>query len=266
MSAKHLLQTHLNLVRKICNLLPVTDIVLEINKFDFARMENPNIRRWEYQKGRLFGYESKEHYVSEQQKGVCLLCGKRLIEHFHHIVPQSENGSDTADNIAGLCLKCHDEVHKDEKRRERLVAKKQGLLKKYHVLSVINQVIPFLLKELPGIRDTFVTTGYETYCTRKVFGLVKDHCVDAYCIALSALFGVWEADDTEPNRYDIGQYRRHDRKRIQAQQERTYFLDGKKVCKNRHKRTGQKELSLAEFRKKNPSLVSKLTVKNDAVS
>ena len=57
-------------------------------------------------------------------------------------------------------------------------------------------------------------------------------------------------------------FRKHDRARINAQKERTYYLDGKAVCKNRHKRTGQdKTDSLEEFRKKHPSDVGRLTVK-----
>ena len=44
-------------------------IAIELNRFDFARMENPDIENWEYQKGRLAGFSSVEEAVSIQQNG-----------------------------------------------------------------------------------------------------------------------------------------------------------------------------------------------------
>lgn len=44
-SANQLLQTHINLVKKIRKFLPISDAVLEINKFAFMRLDNPNIQR-----------------------------------------------------------------------------------------------------------------------------------------------------------------------------------------------------------------------------
>ena len=48
-TAEQLARTHLNVVRKIQKILPVSAVVIEINRFDFARMENPDIENWEYQ-------------------------------------------------------------------------------------------------------------------------------------------------------------------------------------------------------------------------
>lgn len=47
-TAIQLLHTHINLVKKLQKFLPISEITLEINKFDFAKMENPNIKNWEY--------------------------------------------------------------------------------------------------------------------------------------------------------------------------------------------------------------------------
>ena len=91
--------------------------------------------------------------------------------------------------------------------------------------------------------------------------------MDAWCIAVSALEnGVDTVPDFQDSYYDIRQFRRHDRARVKAQTERTYYLDGEAVAHNRHKRTGQSDTkenwdSLAEFRAKNPKAVSHLTVK-----
>ena len=43
-TANQLLETHLNLARKLQRFLPIQSFAVEINRFDFARMENPGIR------------------------------------------------------------------------------------------------------------------------------------------------------------------------------------------------------------------------------
>ena len=65
-TATHLLRTHENLVDLVCKILPVGKVVLEINKFAFMAMDNPNIKRWEYQKGSLHGYGSVEAAVTQK--------------------------------------------------------------------------------------------------------------------------------------------------------------------------------------------------------
>ncbi|MGN0485546.1 MAG: RRXRR domain-containing protein [Lachnospiraceae bacterium] len=246
-TATQLLRTHVNLVRKIKKIFPVTDAALELNRFAFLQMENPHIRRWEYQRGPLYGRGSVEEAVYEQQDGICLLCKKRMIEHYHHTVPKSKGGSETLKNRVGLCNICHEQVHKDPEWADKLASKKAGLNKKYGALSVLNQVIPFLLDELDGIfpDSVAVTEGRSTKAFREDHGIVKDHDRDAYCIACSSL--------REPIRcsfstgYRILQFRRHDRARIKAQTERTYRLGKTIVARNRRKRMDQKEDSLHEW-------------------
>ena len=280
-TANHLLQTHVNVVKKIMKLLPVSCIAIEINRFDFAKMENPGIKNWEYQMGKLAGYKDVDEAVFIQQKGKCLLCGKP-IQHYHHIVPVSKGGSENIDNKAGLCSQCHagpKGVHKSSAARKRLERKKKGLLKKYHALSVINQVMERLLLELTKIRPVYITAGYETQKIRRTclpyYPKAQDdgtHYIDAWCIAVAACgLNDPEHPDFCESFYEIVQFRRHDRAIINAQKERTYYLDGKVVAHNRHKRTGQADTkenwdSLAEFRAKNPKAVSKLTVKKSTRS
>ena len=275
-TAEQLARTHLNVVRKIKKILPVSAVVIEINRFDFARIENPDIKNWEYQKGRLAGYADVREAVSKQQGGKCLLCGRRQIEHYHHIVPRSQGGSENINNYAGLCLKCHDKVHQDETAKGKLQAKKKGIQKKYHALSVLNQIMPKLLRELPKLAPTFITTGYETHRIRESVGLPekqKDdgtHYMDAWCIAMS-IVGTYETEPDFSGLYHIKQFRRHDRARVKAQKERTYYYNGKAVAKNRHKRTGQADTkipfpSLAEYLQEHPELEGRLTVRKSTRS
>ena len=251
-TANQLLQTHLSAINLVKKILPVSDVVLEINKFDFVKMENPGVENWEYQKGKLWGYNSVEEAVSVRQEGLCIFC-KSKIDRYHHVVPKHLGGSESVDNRSGLCEKHHALVHTEAEWEEKLKTKQQGLLKKYHALSVLNQTMPYLITELANTEENFyVTTGYETHELRKAFDLPKVHYVDAWCIAVSAA-DCSEAPKFKP--YTVKQFRRQNRANIHSQRERVYKLNGVTVAKNRNKRFEQKDDSLKEWYQKQIELL-----------
>ena len=207
-------------------------------------LENPNIKDWEYQKGRLYGYDSVDDAVYDAQKGKCIFCGHE-IEEYHHIAERSEGGSDTFANKAGLCRKHHNLVHRDSEWKRKLKEKKEGQLKKYGALSVINQAMPYVIAELQKeFGDNLILcSGYDTAETRKKYGIPKDHDLDAYAMTLWAIEqnGGTPKAVKELDSYEILQFRRHNRQNIHRQTERTYKLGKRTVAKNRRKRTGQTE-------------------------
>lgn len=263
-TANQLLLTHRNLVQKLGKFLPITDVVLEVNRFAFMALENPNIQRWQYQRGPLYGKGSVEDAVYAQQDGHCLFC-KKPIAHYHHVVPQGKNGSETLANRAGLCSKHHDLVHKEEAWTAKLASKKAGMNKKYSALSVLNQIIPALTDQLAELfpDHAFVTTGKDTADFRKDHDIAKDHYLDAYCIACSALVEPARVSVPADKPYQLMQFRRHDRQACnQENVKRVYLSDGKVVAANRHKAIEQKTDSLEEYRANHTEReVSRLAVK-----
>ena len=185
-TANQLLETHLSTIRFVKKILPISKIVFEFNKFDFAKMENPNIKSWEYGKGKLYGYKSVEEAVFDRQHGKCIFCDKP-IEHYHHAVPKHLGGSESVDNRAGVCTEHHHLVHTDTKWEKKLKKEIEGQTKKYNALSILNQIMPRLIAELSKEHEVYVTTGHETKRIRDSFGLDKDHYIDAWCIAASIL-------------------------------------------------------------------------------
>ena len=228
------------------------------------QLDNPNIQKWQYQQGPLYQKANLEEAVSEMQEHHCLFC-KKPIAHYHHVVPQSENGSDTIGNIVGLCTKHHDLVHKDTEWQKKLAKKKTGLNKKYGALSVLNQIIPALTKELSSLfpKHFFATNGKSTYDYRAAHGVSKDHWLDAYCIACSVLADdICDSSINNRMPYELKQFRRHDRRALHKENmSRVYTLNGKKVATNRHKATEQTADSLEEFRQCQPDDVCKLKAK-----
>ena len=164
-------------------------------------------------------------------------------------MPKCKGGSETLANRVGLCKEHHALVHTDEKWAAKVTTKKAGLNKKYHALSVLNQIIPYLMDALgdmfPG--HALMVGGLDTKEYRITHGIDKDHYLDAYCIACIPIDKFHGAvKRMEP--YKVRQFRRHDRQACQQQMlNRVYLKDGKTVATNRHKACEQKTPSLAEY-------------------
>lgn len=43
---------------------------------------------------------------------ICRICGERPTKEVHHIRPRYLGGKNHPRNLIGLCLECHDEVHR----------------------------------------------------------------------------------------------------------------------------------------------------------
>lgn len=253
-SARQVVQITMNVIRQTAKILPVSHINLERVSFDFQKLENENIRAWEYGKGPLYGYKSYKDYINDEQHGKCLICGKSHIEYYHHINPQKNGKYDHVSNIAGLCWDCHygpEGVHNCQETAGRLEELKSATKQKYQI-GLLNSVMPKLIEEVSayceknGIVFT-ITDGKTTAETRERYGLQKDHCIDAYAISLTNR----NADKVNVVPADVIYMKRRFKKKskniIAARNQREYYLDGKLVALNRHKATDQKENSLEEF-------------------
>ena len=246
-TARQCIQTHISMVRRICRILPVSHWTMEYNRFAFMLLEDGSVRGRDFQNGKLKNHDNANDYISAVQKGKCKCCGKP-IEHFHHIVPKNMGGSDSPDNIIGLCLKCHHEVHTGKRDLDEI-----GTIKKYSAASIVNIAMPFIRDELEKMfgENAFICEGKDTEEMRKHTKIEKDHHNDAICIAGRGAVISSEShfhlrlDDNRP--FEIVQYRCHDRAIIKSQVERTYKLDGKTVARNRKPRFEQEGDALSDW-------------------
>lgn len=165
-------------------------------------------------------YVEKRQIVAWLGKSENLLNDMSLekVEHYHHIVPRSMNGSNTIGNIAGLCMECHDKVHKHVSYQKKLNDVKKGLDKKYGALSALNQAVPFICKRLEtefGKEHVSYCTGRDTAKMRSSFGFQKTkdnqmHETDAWCIGILSLNRVPDVIPDFGQTYRIRQFRRQD--------------------------------------------------------
>mgnify|MGYP002424403174 CR=1 FL=1 len=252
-SGRQLIQMHMNAIKSVQKILPISHVIIERVSFDFQKLENQNIHIWQYGKGPLYGFKD---YIDSEQNGICLLCGKNHIEYYHHIVSKSNGGSDNINNIAGLCYNCHygnDGVHKNPEASKQLQTLKEGLKQKYKI-SLLNSVIPVLIEEVSEfcINNNYkfsVTDGYSTSLTRKQISLLKTHCIDAYCISM--VNRLIQCKMLPSVIYEQKRFKKKSGNIIHKRNSREYYVkEGDKfvlVAKNRHKATEQSFLSLEEY-------------------
>lgn len=251
-SGRQLKQVTLHSVESVNGFLPVAGIALEYNSYDFQKLSNPNIKGKQYQQGPLFKCKNLKEFVHKRQDGKCLLCGGD-IEHLHHVVLKSAGGSNNPDNLAGLCKSCHHLVHTDVKVEDALRQKMEGVAKQYQV-GLLNSVMHSLGNDFSSYCTKkgialYLITGKETYDTRKRLNLAKDHCIDAYAIALSMFPNI--KTSAIPEGFPVFRWKRHKKKSASVTKKvgsRKYYFNGKLVATNRHKACAQKDVSLEEYR------------------
>src|ERR1035437_4223145 len=85
--------SHLNLIKRLYSILPITKITVETAKFDIQKIENENIEGKEYQQGDMYSYQNKRSYLMTREKGLCQLCHKKFSKsqpsHIHHCLERN---------------------------------------------------------------------------------------------------------------------------------------------------------------------------------
>lgn len=73
-SVKQKVNTHLTVVAKVHQILPVTKIIIETASFDIQKIKNPTISGTDYQKGDQLGFWNVREYVLFRDGHICQCC------------------------------------------------------------------------------------------------------------------------------------------------------------------------------------------------
>ena len=115
-SMEHKKNIHIQAVSRICKVMPVTDITLEIGNFDTqvlkAREEGrPLPQGLDYQHGERYGIATLREAVFTRDGYTCQCCGRTIkdgaILHVHHVIYRSQGGTNRMSNLITVCDKCH---------------------------------------------------------------------------------------------------------------------------------------------------------------
>jgi 5-methylcytosine-specific restriction endonuclease McrA len=178
--------------RKLIIKAPVSNIEVEIARFDTQKMANPNISGVMYQQGTLAGYNVRE-YLLEKWKRKCAYCGKSgLPLQIDHIVPKSKQGSDRISNLTLACSECNQAkgnqdirvyLARKPKTLHQILGQAQRPLRSAAIMNATRYAIGNALKTL-GLPISF-WTGARTKFNRLKQGYPKDHWIDAACVGES---------------------------------------------------------------------------------
>ena len=179
-------------VKKLCQLAPVSAISMELVRFDTQKMVNPEINGTEYQRGTLWGYETRE-YLLEKFNRTCVYCGTKEgpfnLDHFH---PKSKGGSDRVSNLVLSCVPCNQK--KDNQLpadflsdRPKLLAIIEKQRKQPLADTAAVNATRWKLKEVLENTGLPVETGTGglTKFNRRRLGISKSHWSDAACVGKS---------------------------------------------------------------------------------
>jgi hypothetical protein len=177
-SVRRKFNTHITLINKFKQLLPIKEVIVEVGNFDIQKIENPDIIGVQYQRGSMYGYQNMRSFLMTREKGKCQICGKEFIKgagaHIHHIIPRSKGGTDREANLALLHKTCHQKLH--DKKLFNLL-KKNKTYKDATYMSIIRS------KFIEFFPIFTLVYGSETFVKRNALRIDKTHYNDAFVIA-----------------------------------------------------------------------------------
>lgn len=184
-SVRQKVQTHLSVVERVCQILPVTKIIAETASFDIQKIKNPDISGTGYQQGEQLDFWNVREYVLFRDGHVCQCCkgkSKDKILNVHHIESR-KTGGNAPNNLITLCETCHKGYHKGTLKLPSSVHRGMKF-KDASFMGVMRWAFYNRLKEVyePSV-PVKMTFGYITKNTRIRCELPKEHYIDARCIS-----------------------------------------------------------------------------------
>ena len=189
-SVEQKITCHLNVIRKVTKILPVSKIVIETASFDTQKLKAQLAGQKlpegkDYQNGEMKDWFNVKDYVLYRDRYTCQCCkgeSKDKELQVHHIHQRKDGGSNRPENLVTLCKHCHQEYHKGNIKLPDKILKPasfadaafMGVMRKTLLERAQTEFAPIPVEE---------TFGYLTKAERLGHGLPKEHYVDARCIA-----------------------------------------------------------------------------------
>lgn len=179
-SVEHKINAHIQVVKHLYEILPITKLIVETAQFDIQKINNPEISGEEYQQGEQLGFWNVREYVLCRDNHECQCChgkSKDDVLNVHHLESR-KTGGNAPNNLITLCETCHKAYHKGE---IELKVKRGKNYRGAAFMGIMRNTLLLRLKQIcPNVQETF---GYITKNIRIENGLPKEHYVDARCIS-----------------------------------------------------------------------------------
>ena len=181
-SIQNKVNSHLTVIRKVHDILPITKVIVEVASFDIQKIKNPMISGTEYQQGKQLDFWNVREYVLFRDGHICQCCkgkSKDKILNVHHIESR-KTGGNAPNNLITLCETCHTGYHKGTVKLPKTIHRGMSF-KDAAFMGIMRWAFYNKLKEIyPNVNLTY---GYITKNTRIKNSLPKEHYTDARCIS-----------------------------------------------------------------------------------
>ena len=181
-SVQNKVDSHLTVIRKVHEILPITKVIVEVASFDIQKIKNPMISGTEYQQGEQLDFWNVREYVLFRDGHICQCCkgkSKDKTLNVHHIESR-HTGGDAPNNLITLCETCHTGYHKGIVKLPKTIHRGMSF-KDATFMGIMRWAFYNKLKEIyPNVNLTY---GYITKNTRIMNNLPKEHYIDARCIS-----------------------------------------------------------------------------------
>ena len=187
-SVENKITTHIQVVKKVMEILPISHITVETASFDIQRLQAfesglPLPEGRDYQAGPQTEFFNAREYVLFRDGHVCQCCkgkSKDPILEVHHLESR-QTGGDAPNNLITLCKTCHKGFHQGTVKLPKTI--KRGMsFRDAAFMGIMRWAFYERLRMMyPG--KVSMTYGYITKNTRITAKLPKTHCVDARCIS-----------------------------------------------------------------------------------
>ena len=179
-SIQHKLDSHIKLINKVKEILPISKISIEVAAFDIQKIKNPEIEGEGYQTGKQAGFWNVREYVLYRDNHQCQHCkgkSKSSVLEVHHLKSR-QTGGDRPENLITLCSICHDKISKGQLELKATPSK--GFKAETFMSTVRWKLIDELRDSGNMVTHTY---GYLTKRRRIELGIPKSHSSDAFVIA-----------------------------------------------------------------------------------
>jgi 5-methylcytosine-specific restriction endonuclease McrA len=178
--------------RRLMRVCSITEISMEVVKFDTQLLDHPEIAGSEYQQGALAGYEVRE-YLLEKWGRRCAYCDEKDVPlQVEHIVCRARGGTNRVSNLCLACEPCNRKkgtqeisafLEHDPGRLASMLAQAKTPLRDAAAVNITRW----------GLYDKLKTFGLPIECgsggltkyNRVRRGLPKAHWMDAACVGKS---------------------------------------------------------------------------------
>lgn len=179
-SIEQKINTHLQVIKHLYKVLPITKLIIETAQFDIQKINNSKISGEEYRQGEQLGFWNVREYVLFRDNHECQCChgkSKDNVLKVHHIESR-KTGGNAPNNLITLCKTCHKAYHRGE---IKLNIKRSKSYRDAAFMGIMRKTLFNRLRELyPNVCETY---GYTTKNVRIENNLPKEHYIDARCIS-----------------------------------------------------------------------------------